>query len=75
MVAKSGAIGRMIAWAQVQAQNTITARYPLEGKFWTGNVIGMRWKFGSSSRHRRICARNVLMLPLAVADNVDVFKE
>ncbi len=39
-VAKSGGIGSMIVWAQVQAQNTITAKYLLEAQYGRGNVLG-----------------------------------
>ena len=40
-VNKSGGIGTMQVWAQVQAQNTITAKYLLEAQYGRGNVIGV----------------------------------
>lgn len=40
-VAKSGGIGTMVVWAQVQAQNTINAKYLLEAQYGRGNVIGV----------------------------------
>jgi len=40
-VAKSGGVGTMVVWAQVQAQNTITAKYLLEAQYGRGNVIGV----------------------------------
>jgi hypothetical protein len=40
-VAKSGGIGTMIVWAQVQAQNTIAAKYLLDAQYGRGNVIGV----------------------------------
>ena len=40
-VAKSGGIGTMVVWAQVQAQNTITAKYLLEAQYGRGNVVGI----------------------------------
>jgi molybdenum-dependent DNA-binding transcriptional regulator ModE len=40
-VAKSDGIGRKFVWAAVQAQNTITAEYPIEAQYGRGNVIGV----------------------------------
>ena len=40
-VAKSSAIGSMVVWAQVQAQNTIMAKYLLDAQYGRGNVIGV----------------------------------
>lgn len=40
-VAKSGGIGSMIVWAQVQAQNPINAKSQLEAQYGRGNVIGV----------------------------------
>lgn len=39
-VAKSGGMGTMIVWAQVQAQNTINAKYKLGTLHERGNVPG-----------------------------------
>ncbi len=40
-VVKSEGIGSMIVWAQVPAQNTITAKSLLEALHGRGNVIGV----------------------------------
>ena len=40
-VAKSGGIGTMVVWAQVQAQSPISAKSLLESQYGRGNVIGV----------------------------------
>ena len=39
-VAKSGAIGTMVVWVQVAAQNPYNAKAQLEAQYGRGNVIG-----------------------------------
>ena len=38
-VARSGGIGTMMVWVQVNAQSTIAARSLLEAQFGRGNVV------------------------------------